>query len=248
MDNHYHLFLKTILPNITNGMHHLNASYANWFRSRHKIVGVVFQGRYKSLIVDENKYGVHLSAYIHLNPYRAGIVEDLRKYPWSSYLDYINKGREEKALRGLDTSLILEQFDKDLQKARRKYETYVIEHRMMDNPIKESYKGIVLGDQSFLESIKERGKKIGTKREIPETKSFATNTAEEIIQQVMSEFSVTRDEIFRKKRGNFFRDMTLFLLKKFTPMSLRDIGELFEMDYAAVSQACKRYQEKTKNQ
>jgi chromosomal replication initiation ATPase DnaA len=64
----------------------------------------------------------------------------------------------------------------------------------------------------------------------------------------MSEFSVTREEIFRKKRGNFFRDMTLFLLKKFTSMRLKEIGELFDMDYAAVSQACKRYQEKTKKQ
>jgi chromosomal replication initiation ATPase DnaA len=40
--------------------------------------------------------------------------------------------------------------------------------------------------------------------------------------------------------------MTLFLLKQFTPMSLKEIGELFQMDYAAVSQACKRYEEKTK--
>lgn len=244
MDNHYHLFLQTLLPNLSEGMHYLNTSYTNWFKARHKIVGVVFQGRYKSLIVDENSYGVYLSAYIHLNPYRAGIVKDLREYLWSSYLDYVDG---EKTSVRLDTSLILKHFDNDLETARRKYEAYVIENRMMENPLKDSYKGIVLGGNAFIQSIKERVGKIGNKREVPETKYLTAYTAEEIIQKVMAEFSISREEIFNKKRGNFFRQMTLYLLKQGTSMSLKEIGELFQMDYAAVSQACKRYDEKIKN-
>jgi len=225
-------------------MHYLNTSYTNWFKARHKIVGVVFQGRYKSLIVDENSYGVYLSAYIHLNPYRAGIVKDLREYLWSSYLDYVDG---EKTSVRLDTSLILKHFDNDLETARRKYEAYVIENHMMENPLKDSYKGIVLGGNAFIQSIKERVGKIGNKREVPETKSLTAYTTEEIIQKVMAEFSISREEIFNKKRGNFFRQMTLYLLKQGTLMSLKEIGELFQMDYAAVSQACKRYEEKIKN-
>jgi len=244
MDNHYHLFLQTLLPNLSEGMHYLNTSYTNWFKARHKIVGVVFQGRYKSLIVDENSYGVYLSAYIHLNPYRADIVKDLREYLWSSYLDYVDG---EKTSVRLDTSLILKHFDNDLETARRKYEAYVIENHMMENPLKDSYKGIVLGGNAFIQSIKERVGKIGNKREVPETKSLTAYTTEEIIQKVMAEFSISREEIFNKKRGNFFRQMTLYLLKQGTLMSLKEIGELFQMDYAAVSQACKRYEEKIKN-
>lgn len=244
MNNHYHLFLKTPSPNLSEGMHYLNTSYSNWFKARHKIIGVVFQGRYKSLIVDENSYGVYLSAYIHLNPYRAGIVKDLREYPWSSYPNYVDG---EKTPVNLDTGLILKQFDNDLEIARRKYKTYVIENCMMENPLKESYKGIALGGNAFIQSIKQRVEKIGKKREIPEIKSLIVDTAEEIIQEVMSEFSIKREDIFDKKRGNFFRQMTLYLLKQFTSMSLKEIGELFQMDYAAVSQACKRYGEKINN-
>jgi putative transposase len=244
MDNHYHLFLKTALPNISKGMHYLNTSYANWFKARHKIVGVLFQGRYKALVVDENSYGVNLSAYIHLNPYRAGIAEDLREYIWSSYPDYVDG---EKSSVRVDTSLILGQFDNDIEMARRKYEAYVIENRMMGNPLKESYKGIALGGKAFLQSVKERVEKIGNKREVPETKALTGYSAEEIIQKIMAEFSIGRQEIFNKKRGNFFRQMTLSLLKQFTSMSLKEIGELFQMDYAAVSQACKRYEENIKN-
>jgi putative transposase len=244
MDNHYHLFLKTLFPNISDGMHYLNSSYANWFKTRHKIVGVLFQGRYKSFIVDENNYGVNLSAYIHLNPYRAGIVEDLREYQWSSYLDYVDGN---KTSVRLDTSLVLEQFDNDLEMARRKYEAYVMENPMMGSPLKESYKGIALGGKAFLQSIKERAEEVGNKREVPDTKALPAHTAEEIIQKVITDFSIGREEIFNKKRGNFFRHMTLSLLKQFTPMSLKEIGELFQMDYAAVSQACKRYEEMIKN-
>ena len=153
MDNHYHLFLRTIHPNISEGMHYLNTSYTNWFKARHKIVGVLFQGRYKSLIVDENSYGVHLSAYIHLNPLRAGIVKDLREYPWSSYLTYVGDAASPVEL---DTGLVLGQLDNDLETARKKYETYVLENRMMENPVKAAYKGSVLGGSEFVQSIKKQ--------------------------------------------------------------------------------------------
>lgn len=244
MDNHYHLFLKTPLANISEGMHHLNTSYVNWFKARHKLVGVVFQGRYKSLLVDENNYGIQLSAYIHLNPYRAGIVENLKEYPWSSYRGYVIG---DKSPVKLDTGFILEQFDTDPERSRKKYESYVMENLKMGNPVKDSFRGVVLGDEAFLHTIRERAEQIGNMREIPETRMLIAHTAEEIIQQVMSEFSVSREEIFSRRRGNFLRQMTLFLIKQFTPMSLREIGALFQMDYAAVSQACKRYEEKTKN-
>ncbi|MBU4047985.1 transposase, partial [bacterium] len=70
MDNHYHLFIKTPLGNISQGMHYLNASYANYFTAKYKTNGPLFQGRYKSLLVDEDNYALTLSLYIHLNPLR----------------------------------------------------------------------------------------------------------------------------------------------------------------------------------
>jgi REP element-mobilizing transposase RayT len=68
MDNHYHLFIKTSQGNISEGMHYLNASYANYFAAKYKTNGPLFQGRYKSLLVDEDNYALTLSLYIHLNP------------------------------------------------------------------------------------------------------------------------------------------------------------------------------------
>ena len=107
MDNHYHLFIKTQQANLSQGLHYLNSAYANWFRNKYQIIGPIFQGRFKSMIVDADNYALVLSAYIHLNPLRAGIVKQLNEYPWSSYLDYL--GLRKSTIT--DSSFILKLID-----------------------------------------------------------------------------------------------------------------------------------------
>jgi len=241
MDNHYHLFLRTPLANISDGMHCLNSSYTNWFKTKHKIVGVLFQGRFKSILVDEDNYALYLSTYIHANPHRAGLVSGLREYQWSSYLDYVDNKRY---LDSLDSSFILRQLHNEMTTARQRYESYVDNNLDITLSAEKIYKGIALGDENYVQSVLEKFKDLEEKREIPLTRELSSQTTEDVIQRVMEEFSISHADIFSKKRGNFYRQLTLYLLKQHTTLSLKEIGNLFEMDYAAVSQSCKRYQEK----
>lgn len=243
MDNHYHLFVKTLLSNITDGMHYLNTSYSNWFKAKYKIVGVVFQGRYKSILVEEDTYCVKLSSYIHLNPVRARIIDNINEYEWSSFLDYTGN---RKSIERLDVGFILRQFDTDLDKATKKYERFVLTNIDMDNPLEDSFKGIAVGGKAYIDNIKEKIKLIGKKREIGETKFAVTNTAEEIINVVKNIFAISKEEIFYKQKGNKYRQLAIYLMKKYTCLKLKEIGKLFEMDYAAISQAGKRYEEEAK--
>ncbi len=151
MGNHYHLFVKTPRANIMGGMHYLNASYSNWFKAKHGIVGVIFQGRYKSILVDEDNYALELSAYIHLNPLRAGMVKSIEEYEWSSILDYI--GARDPIVERLDTSFILNQLDDTLSKAVKEYRKFVLERTVMKNPFGNTYKCIALGSEDFIEGI-----------------------------------------------------------------------------------------------
>ncbi|HWP93490.1 MAG TPA: helix-turn-helix domain-containing protein, partial [Thermodesulfobacteriota bacterium] len=235
----YHLFIKTPHANISPGMHYLNTSYTNWFKAEHKVVGVIFQGRYKSILVDEDNYGLRLSAYIHLNPVRAGVVTDVEEYKWSSYQNYIGK---RSPVERLNTEFILGQLDEDMKRARRKYRRFVLENMDRVNPMGDSYRGLALGSEEFVKSIGKRIKLLGRKREVTETKMAGTCSLEEVIGSIMSSFGVEREEVFRKKRGNIYRQMALYLIKKYTMLSLKEIGEVFGMDYAAVSQACKRFE------
>jgi len=244
MDNHYHLFLKTPLANLTDGMHYLNSSYANWFRTKYKIAGAVFQGRYRSVLVEEDNYALMLSAYIHLNPVRAGMVKRIEEYRWSSFLDYI--GIRKTTIKRLDTSFILRQLDADLDKAAEKYKSFVIGNIDMKSPFESSYKGIALGNRSFIEKIKEKIKSVGQKREIRETRSVGSCEAEQIISKISEVFEIEKSKIFSKQRGNVYRSLALYLIKKYSTLSLKEMGKLFNMDYGAISQAVKRFENKIK--
>ncbi len=106
MPNHYHLLLS---PKIENGiskfMKKLDMGYAKYFNIKNERVGSLFQGRYKSIQVDNELHLFHLPYYIHMNPldlfdseWRTNRIKNpdkaikfLEDYKWSSFLDYIGK-------------------------------------------------------------------------------------------------------------------------------------------------------------
>jgi putative transposase len=62
MDNHYHLLVELPHPNLSRAMQWLNLSHTAWFNRRHSRVGYLFQGRFKSIVVDPAGWGLSLSA------------------------------------------------------------------------------------------------------------------------------------------------------------------------------------------
>jgi putative transposase len=85
MTNHYHLVIETPFRTLAKGMHWLNSEYARIFNKRYKRVGHLFQGRYKSILVDEQNYLDEVRRYTVLNPVRARMVSGPAEYQWSSY-------------------------------------------------------------------------------------------------------------------------------------------------------------------
>src|SRR3989338_2410799 len=73
MTNHYHLLIETPKPNLSRGMRQLNGIYTQYVNHAHARVGHVFQGRFKSILVQKDNHLLELSRYIILNPVRAGI-------------------------------------------------------------------------------------------------------------------------------------------------------------------------------
>ncbi len=85
MDNHYHLLVETPESNLCRGMRQINGLYTQGFNRRHGRVGHLFQGRYKSILVEKDSYLLQLSRYIVLNPVKAGMVKAPEDWEWSSY-------------------------------------------------------------------------------------------------------------------------------------------------------------------
>lgn len=86
MPNHHHLLIETPQANLAWGMCHLNGVYTRRFNRSHKRVGHVFQGRYKTIVVQKDAHLPELCRYVVLNPVRARLVKSVREWRWSSYL------------------------------------------------------------------------------------------------------------------------------------------------------------------
>jgi putative transposase len=85
MGNHYHFVLHTRSGNLSLLMRHINGVYTQRFNRRHGLVGHLFQGRFKAVLVDRDAYLLEVCRYVELNPVRAGIVADAAAWPWSSF-------------------------------------------------------------------------------------------------------------------------------------------------------------------
>ncbi|MCI0541590.1 MAG: transposase [Verrucomicrobiales bacterium] len=70
MPTHYHLLLEIQIPNLSEAMQWLTVSYAVWFNRRHGRRGHLFQGRFRSVLVEGKSWGLELRRYVHLNPVR----------------------------------------------------------------------------------------------------------------------------------------------------------------------------------
>ncbi len=91
MTNHLHLVVKTPRANLAKGMQVFLSSYANAWARSHRHGGHLFQGRYRTELVEDETYLWVLTRYVHLNPVRAGLVDAPQAWPWSSCPGYFRR-------------------------------------------------------------------------------------------------------------------------------------------------------------
>lgn len=85
MDNHVHLLLTpTAVGAVSRFMQKLGRGYVGQFNARHRRTGTLWEGRYKSCLVDSEDYVLRCHRYIDLNPVRARLTDDPTAYAWSS--------------------------------------------------------------------------------------------------------------------------------------------------------------------
>lgn len=108
MPNHYHLIVISKEDDaIPKAMQKIATGYSRAKNKAYQKSGHLFEGVYKAKLIPNNEYLLHLSRYIHHNPLKANLVNNLEDWQFSSYLDYIGK-RENSFLK---KDIILDQFD-----------------------------------------------------------------------------------------------------------------------------------------
>ena len=250
MSTHFHLLCKTLLGNLQEFMRHFNISYTSYYNWKHGRRGHLYQGRYKSFLVDADNYLQEVSRYIHLNPVRVGLragmrldekKKVLRNYHWSSYADYVSGDGGRDFVR---VEEVLGYFGGDTAKGRRKYEEFVMEGMSgkMTNPLEKGRGHGIIGEGEFIEKI--RRKYLGSgvsSREVPAVrKILARVEPERIIGAICETFKVKREELLTKGYKGPGRGVLMEMLYRYGGMNQREIGELMGIDYSAVSVMRKR--------
>ena len=106
MPNHIHLVIQVNDISISNFMQYLECRYVKYFNQKYQRYGHLFQGRFKSILVNVDDYFLVLIRYIHQNPLRANLISSIDEFWWSSHCDYIGRGKSTWISQDLTRSLL----------------------------------------------------------------------------------------------------------------------------------------------
>jgi REP element-mobilizing transposase RayT len=233
MSNHYHLLMETPEGNLSQVMRHINGAYTNYFNTKRKRAGHLFQGRYKAILVEKDAYALELSRYIHLNPVRAGMVKMPEEYRWSSYRSYIGMTGQPDWLR---TKEQLGQFHGGEREKRGNYRRFVEDAVGEDgeSPLVGVLGSTILGSHEFIAEIEEKHLEAKqADRDIPDLRRIACRwSVEEIIETVRGVLG--KESILAKK-------LSIYLCHRYSGARLKEIGDRFGIGAAGVSQESRRF-------
>jgi hypothetical protein len=229
MTNHYHLLVETPEANLSKSIQWLNVSYAMYFNVKRGRQGHLFQGRFKSILVDADEYLKHLSRYIHLNPLRCNIIEKLEDYPWSSYQAYAGK---EKIPKWLEADWLLQLFGKNRKAANRAYRDFTekVDIKKIKNPSSDMIGGLILGSPGFVNWVKQTF--LQSRPDDSELSGLSDlkprPSVNEVVRRVADSYGCTIDHIICKgKRQNVARDVAIYISRETTGQSAVDLGHYF---------------------
>ena len=250
MMDHFHLLVETPLGNLSEFMRHFNITYTGFFNRQHKRVGHLYQGRYKSILVEKDAYLTTVSRYIHLNPIRLKSLEQvpakekfkiLCQSRWSSLPGYFDMAKQ---LVMVNYSLVLADFGGNNQKGLDRYRKQIIVDIEEGLDVNDEVFGqSILGGEDFIERIKSEFLESGQEREQPSVRSLKQYQQQEVILAAIKKETGKDLAALRKDKGDL-RRLAMDLLYRLGGLKGPAIGALFGVDYSAVSQERKRFRER----
>jgi hypothetical protein len=226
MDNHYHVLVETVDGNLSEGMRHLNGVYTQSHNRRHDRVGHVFQGRYKSILVERESYLLELCRYVVLNPVRGDVVNEPEDFPWSSYR--ATAGLEKKT-PFLTVDWILGQFSDNRHEAQRQYRQFVLAGVKEPSPWEKVKGQCLLGSSKFIEKISPWLEDKSKLSEIPKQQRLVSRPALE---------GLLGEQIVKSKEG---RNKAVVAAHLTYGYSLSEIARHLGFHYTTISKIVKRH-------
>ncbi len=225
MTNHYHLLIETIEGNLSKGMRQLNGVYSQEINRRHELVGHLFQGRYKAILVQKESYLLELSRYIVLNPLRAKMITSLDEWQWSSHHYLV---RAKHVPDWFQRDWLLSQFGSTPAAAASAYKAFVLAGVGQPSPLAATRYGIILGDDDFVATHQQ------------------SQRAEEFVEAVKTERRAVALSLDEYQARYPKRDEAMARAYHSTAFTMAQIARAFDVSAKTVSRAVAAYEKPIK--
>ena len=225
MGNHYHLMIETPEGNLSKGMRHLNGVYTQWYNRKHSLVGHLFQGRFKAILVEKDSYLLQLCRYIVQNPVAANLASTVEEWLWSSYRATAGITRVPQVLT---VDWILRQFAEQKEEAQVRYRRFVNEGLADVSPWSSLAGRIFLGGEGFVKQMQSRLDDVKEVIEIPKVERFAGKPS--LDRLLLNSQPFSRHDRFK----------TIYVAYKDHGYTQKEIADFLHIHYATVSRVIKR--------
>lgn len=223
MPNHIHLLIEEADIPLSKIMQGIDQSYTQYFNTRYEKVGHLFQGRYKAILVDKERYLLVVIRYIHLNPVRAFLVKKPEDYTWSSHNSYISGHKS-----FIDKDFVLPLFGKTANIAVKRYREFISDGIEQKAPLGFET-GNFIADDEFIEKVIKKYDRRGKEKARISLDNIATIVAEKygIAKQQLSSKS-------RMREASFLRGTIAYLAREITDTSIKEIAHFFNRDPSTI--------------
>lgn len=240
MSNHYHLLLQTPLGNLSYFMRQLNGVYAQTFNKLNKTEGALFRGRYKSILIQDGVYLLHVMKYIHFNPVKAKLAAGLHDYPWSSHKNYLKKKDEQ----WLKVKPILGFLENSGHERFNNYGAYIQAKHLddYDRLIHTKNHQAVFGNEEFMDAVfKQNFERLNQLKDISDRRLFLALPVIKLIKnEIQKEFKISPGELCGWKRGveNIPGQLAIYLIRKNTRLTFKEIAAEFLQNSDRSAESC----------
>ena len=207
MDNHVHLIIDQGGADIGKVMQGINVRYVYYFNKKYNRIGHLFQDRFKSEVIEDERYLLAAIRYVHNNPVKAGMVAQPADYVWSSYNSYLSPQEEWPIV---DRKRVLSMFAEEESSAINLF----AEFSMMDS------------EEMFIDVIEETVSKKTSIQNEEQARIF--------VESYLQKRHIDREAL---KKEKLVRNELIVQLKNQSDMSVREISELLGVDRNIVQRA-----------
>jgi putative transposase len=256
MSNHVHLIVETDIIPLSKIMQGIQQSYTLYFHNKYKTVGHLFQGRYKAILIQREVYLQELVRYIHLNPFKASLVENPDDYSWSSHQVYIGKINQSF----VRDDLIFQMFSSDITKAQELYQQLIVDG-MNKSYLRKFHAHAYtdtcfLGSSEFIEECKRKAKEnIDSEAEKDEKNlkllydqmSVKKMSLDTLVKAVSEATGIPIECILGRSKAakiSYVRSLFVYVATRYAGISNKSLALFLAREDSSISNMIRRFEEK----